>query len=221
MAATSFDETQLVAALRRGEDRAYEQVVRDNGGRLLQVARRFVGEDEAQDALQEGLVSAFRSIDRFDGRSKFSTWLHRIVVNASLMRLRKRGRGREESLDDLLPTFLDDGHFAELGPSFPEDPERLAQRAEVRRLVRSSIDELPDNYRVVVLLRDIEGFDGKETAEALAISPGAVKVRLHRARQALRTILARRLREVDAPSPGATSAGETLGDDGSSKGRGA
>ena len=187
------DEESLVAGLRAGDPAAYESLVRAYGGRLLQVARRYLDEDEARDALQEALVSAWKSIDGFDGGAKISTWLHRIVVNAALMRIRKKSTKLEqatEELEPLLPTFLDDGHRAgvELG-TWGETPEQLLGRKELRAFVRRSIAELPESYRTVIQLRDIEGFSGQEAAEALNLSTTAVKVRLHRARQALRSIL--------------------------------
>ncbi len=91
------DEAELVAGLRRGDEAAFELMVRSYGGRLLQVARRFLKEEDARDALQEAFLSAFKAIDRFDGKARISTWLHRIVVNAALMRLRKKSTQMEES----------------------------------------------------------------------------------------------------------------------------
>ena len=184
-----------MAGLRRGDEAAFELLVHSYGGRLLQVARRFLKEEDARDALQEALLSAFRSIGRFDGKAKISTWLHRIVVNAALMRLRKKSTQMEESLEPLLPTFLEDGHRAGLGASWPENPEEVVGRSQVRDVVRQAIDSLPVNYRTVVLLRDIEELSGAETGELLGLTANAVKVRLHRARQALREILDRRLLE--------------------------
>lgn len=192
------DEHSLVAGLRRGDGAAYEQLVRQHGGRLLQVARRYLDEEDARDALQEALVSAWRSIERFDGDARVSTWLHRIVVNASLMRLRKKSTKLEkatESLEPLLPRFLDDGHRADLGHAWQETPEEMLERSEVRRWVREGIDSLPEGYRTVIMLRDIEGLNGQETADAMGLTTTAVKVRLHRARQALRERLDQQLIE--------------------------
>ena len=183
------DEAELVAGLRRGDDDAFELLVRTYGGRLLQVARRFLREEDACDALQEAFLSAFKSIDRFDGRARVSTWLHRIVVNSALMRLRKQSSQREESLEPLLPTFLEDGHRENPKAPWPENPEEAVGRGQVRDLVRQAIDRLPVGYRSVVLLRDIEELSGEETGKLLGLTPGAVKVRLHRARRALREIL--------------------------------
>lgn len=183
-------DTALLAALRAREPGSFEQLVRAQGGRMLAVARRLLSsEEDARDAVQEAFLNAFRNIDRFEGQALLSTWLHRIVVNASLMRLRSRRRKREESLEPLLPAFQSDGHFVERFSTW-DDPSKKIEAAETKALVRRLIDDLPDSYRTVLLLRDIEGLDTEETAKLLETTPNAVKVRLHRARQALRTLLA-------------------------------
>jgi RNA polymerase sigma-70 factor (ECF subfamily) len=190
-------EQDLLARLRAGEERAYEELVRSYGGRMLGVARRFLPvEEDARDAVQDAFLSAFRSIDRFEGHAQLSTWLHRIVVNASLMKLRTRRRKPEQSIEELLPGYLDDGHFER--PASPWRSEELdpAEQQELRKLVMRSIHSLPEGHRNVLLLRDIEDLDTAEVAELLQISPGAVKTRLHRARQALRELLEPHLREA-------------------------
>ena len=185
------DETPLIAQLRAGDEAAFEQVVRQYGGRLLAVARRIVGtEEDARDVVQDAFLNAFRSLDRFEGNAKLSTWLHRIAVNAALMKLRTRKRKPEQPIDALLPGFLDDGHFEERFQSWEEPIDHAMEREENRELVRQKIDELPESYRTVLVLRDIEGLDTEETANMLGLSVNATKIRLHRARQALRTMLA-------------------------------
>lgn len=189
------EDEALLSRLRSGEAAAFEELVRVETGRLLAVTRRILPtEEDARDAVQDAFLFAFRSLDRFQGHSRLSTWLHRIAVNAALMRLRTRRRKREEPLEPLLPTYLDDGHHAERFASWV-DPADLIERAENKALVRRLIGELPDGYRTVLLLRDIEGLDTEETAKLLETTPNAVKVRLHRARQALRTLLAPHFRK--------------------------
>lgn len=184
-----FDESELLQALRAGEEPAYERLVRRYGGAMLAVARRFLRCDEdAADAVQEGFVSAFRSIHGFAGDSKIGTWLHRIVVNACLMKLRAGKSRPAVSIESLLPTFDETGHHASRIYDWIAPSDRL-EADELRATVRRCIDELPEPYRVVLLLRDIEELNTQETAERLGISEPAVKVRLHRARQALRTLL--------------------------------
>ncbi len=192
------DDAPLLAGLRAGDDGAYAALVRQNVARLLAVTRRILGnDDDAQDAVQDAFVSAFKNIDGFDGGAQLSTWLHRIAVNAALMRLRSRQRKHEQSLDDLLPKFLDDGHQAEPAVEWRAGHAELAERRETRELVRASIDRLPESYRVVLLLRDIEELDTEETARLLGVNAGVVKTRLHRARQALRALLDPHLRKGD------------------------
>ncbi|MFN2445671.1 MAG: sigma-70 family RNA polymerase sigma factor [Vicinamibacterales bacterium] len=106
------------------------------------------------------------------------------------MKLRTRRRRPEESIEPLLPAFADDGHHRDRISSWDEPVDEALDRAETRRIVRALIDELPESYRTVLLLRDIEGLDTAEAASALGLTSAAVKVRLHRARQALRTKLA-------------------------------
>ncbi len=193
------DAQLLLERLRAGEESAYEDLVRSYGGRMLAVARRFLPvEEDARDAVQDAFLSAFRSIDRFEGQALLSTWLHRIVVNASLMKLRTRRRRPEQSIEELLPGYLEDGHLERPASPWRTDGLDGAERSELRALVLDSIHSLPDGHRNVLLLRDIEDLDTEEAAELLGISPGAVKTRLHRARQALRELLEPHLRE--APS---------------------
>ena len=157
---------------------------------MLAVARRILrDDDEARDTLQEAFVLAFRGISRFEGQSRLSTWLHRIVVNAALMKLRSRRAHPEESIEPLLPAFQEDGHATSVYGDWPERPDTALARAEVRSLVRSAIDRLPASYRTILLLRDIEELDTGEVAELLGVTANAVKIRLHRARQALRELL--------------------------------
>jgi RNA polymerase sigma-70 factor (ECF subfamily) len=187
----SADEADLLARLRAGDDAAYEELVRTYSPRLLAVARRIVGNDEeARDVIQDAFLNAFRSLRNFHGDARLSTWLHRIVVNSALMKLRTRKRKPEESIEPLLPAFLADGHYAEKFSSWGEQADAALSRTETQELVRHHIDELPESFRTVLVLRDIEGLDTEETARVLDTTPNAVKIRLHRARAALRTLLA-------------------------------
>lgn len=186
----STDELALLDALRAGDEGAYETLVREHLGPMLAVARRILrDEDAARDAVQDAFVSAFRSIGRFRERSSLSTWLYRIVVNACLMKLRRARRRPELPIGELQPKFASDGHFAEPVLEWPDSPEVLLQSKEMRTLVRAQIDRLPARYRTVVMLRDIEELSTEEVATLLGISRNAVKIRLHRARQALKALL--------------------------------
>jgi RNA polymerase sigma-70 factor (ECF subfamily) len=188
-------EAALLAGLRAGSDDAYQTLVRTNSTRLLTVARRILRSDEdARDALQEAFISAFKALPRFEGQARLSTWLHRIVVNTALMKLRSRQRRPEEPIEALLPGYKDDGHRAIEPVEWADNADVALEKAETRAFVRARIDELPENYRTVLLVRDIEEMTTPEAADALGITGNAVKIRLHRARQALRTLIDPQLR---------------------------
>jgi RNA polymerase sigma-70 factor (ECF subfamily) len=184
------NDVSFVARLRTGDGDAFEDMVRHHSGRLLRVARRFMkSEDEARDALQDAFLSVFRSIGRFEASARLSTWLHRITINACLMRLRAQRRRAEQDIESYLSQSAGDDGPAE--PSVPrcESADALIERMQLRRFVRASIDRLPATYREVLLLRDIEELSNGETARLLGVTPNAAKIRLHRARQALRAML--------------------------------
>ena len=170
-------EADLLSRLRAGDEDAYEAVVATHTGRLLAVARRFLrSEEDSADAVQEAFVSMFRALPSFRGVALLGTWLYRILVNVCGMKLRSRARRPSASLDQVVLATEDD-------TAVP------LSRAETRARVRACIDQLPENHRNVLILRDIEGHDTETTAALLNIRPGAVKTRLHRARQALRRLL--------------------------------
>ena len=188
------DESALLAGLRANEEWAYEELVHVFGGRLLAVARRILRDEEgARDVVQSAYLSAFQSIGRFEGGCQLATWLHRIVVNAALMKLRSRRRRPEESIEPLLPAFLADGHHSTQFREGELQPDVLLEQQTTRAIVRACIDELPERYRTVLILRDIEDVPGTEAARLLGTTPNAVKIRLHRARQALTTLVRARL----------------------------
>jgi RNA polymerase sigma-70 factor (ECF subfamily) len=183
-------DAALLQRLRDGEDVAYEQLLQENTARMLAVARRFLrSEDDARDAVQDAFLSAFRALEKFEGQSRLSTWLHRITVNASLMKLRTRRRRPEESIDELLPGFLESGAPAREIQPWSRPADDLLESKENRVAVRGAIGRLPEKYRTVLMLRDIEDYSTEETANALDLSIPAVKTRLHRARQGLKALL--------------------------------
>ena len=185
-----LNDTSFVARLQAGDGEAFERLVREHARALLRVARRFMRtEEDARDALQDAFVSVFRSIRRFEANARLSTWLQRVVINACLMRLRSQRRRPEEDIEQHLPRFLEDGHQVESPLSWRESAETAMQRMELCELVRSAIEQLPAIYRQVLLLRDIEELSTDDAAELLGITPNAVKIRLHRGRQALRSLL--------------------------------
>lgn len=194
-----IDEQALVARLKDGDEHAYELMVRAFGGRMLAVAVRILrNEEDARDAVQTAYLSAFRSLPTFQEGSRLSTWLHRIVVNAALMKLRTRRRRPEASIESLLPAFLEDGHHAQQYSQSDLPADALLERAETRAVVRQCIGLLPDHHRSILILRDLEDVSTSEVAGMLGITPNAVKIRLHRARQALATLLRREFQSTGA-----------------------
>jgi RNA polymerase sigma-70 factor, ECF subfamily len=182
------DEQRLLEELRAGRESAFETMVRVYGGRLLAVARRIThNDDDALDVVQSTYLSAFRALATFEGACQLSTWLHRIAVNTPLMRLRSRRRRAEEPIETLRPG-QQGRHLGRLS-EWTTPADQLLERQRTRATVRACIDQLPDRYRAVLILRDIEELSTREAADTLAMTPAAVKVRLHRARQALSALL--------------------------------
>ena len=189
-AALLTGDAELLTRLRAGDELAFEELVRRETRHLLAVARRLLrNDDDAQDAVQQAFLSAFRALPSFNGQSRITTWLHRIVTNAALMKLRTRGRRPEDSIDDLLPSYLEDGHHVEQFSEWALPADRRLLQRETRARVRDAINRLPDSYRTVLMLRDIEELSTEETAQALGVNANTVKIRLHRARQALVKLL--------------------------------
>ena len=186
----------LIERLTAHDEEAFEKTVRQYGPRMLATARRLLNnEHDAADAVQQAFISAFRSIGGFNADAKLSTWLHRIVVNAALAQLRTRRHRPELPIEDLLPRFDDAGAWPDGTEQMGWGNEHLIERRETRQMVRRCIDQLPESYRSTLILRDIEEFETEEAAEMLAITPNAAKIRLHRARQALKTLIEKELQE--------------------------
>lgn len=175
----------LIRRLRAGDEAAFAELVRDYAGRLLAVTRRILRNDaDAEDALQETFVSAFKSIHAFDGRAALGTWLHRIAVNAALMRARRTTARRESSIEPLLPQFAG-GLHSEPPPTWRDVTGDALVESETQAALYAALDRLPEEFRAVIVLKDIEGLESRAIAEALGVSDALVRQRLHRGRQAL------------------------------------
>lgn len=183
-------EAEIIAALQSGDDRAAETLIRAHGPWMMAVARRIVADHAlAEDCVQEAFVNAFGKIGEFEGRSSLKSWLHRIVVNQALMKLRSRRSRGEAPIDDLMPEFDENACRIEGPWQYLATPDEVLEREDQRAIVRAKIRDLPDSYRMVLQLRDIEELTTREVAEALGLSEANVKVRLHRARSALKKLL--------------------------------
>jgi len=184
------NDLEWVRRILAGDQYACERVVQMNSERMTAVARRMLRcEEDAADAVQEAFISAFQSLRHFKGDCRLSTWLHRITVNACLMRLRSRTRRQMISWEEL---SCGDGESTTLEPVSlhdDEDASLIAGSREEHSRIRSCVEQLPETYRQIVLLRDIHEYDTEETAELLGMSTANVKTRLHRARHALRPML--------------------------------
>ena len=185
----ALDDHALVAQVRDGHREAFRHIMQRCNQRLFRVARAVIGEDsEAEDVLQESYMRAYHKLSSFRGDSTLLTWLTSIVLNEARGRLRKRHTmvGLEQ-----VDAAVDDTHQIIQFPSKfgSEDPAVSAARAQIRHLLEHAIDELPDSFRTVYMMREVEECSVEETASLLAIKPETVKTRLHRARRLLRTSL--------------------------------
>src|SRR5579864_4271525 len=188
-------EEKLIRAGQRGDHQAVEALFRRYQRPLFQTALRVLGNTEdAEDALQDGLLSAYRNLKRFEGRSQFSTWLTRIVINAALMRRRSAKSRPAVSLDeppreDELPVVE---RFAAKGPN----PEQVFAGTEIREMISENLDELSPLLRTAFVLREGEGYSAGEAAKKLGVTENTLKARLRRARHQLAERLGRRLRRI-------------------------
>jgi len=192
----TVDLEALTLGLRLGERWAIESLVEHFGPLLLRAAQAILPDaSDASDAVQDGLISALGSIASLEDPRALPAWLKRIVTNAALLIRRKRTRRRERAIETLLPTFEESGVRHDPGPQNVNITLENMESRELVTLVREAIEDLPEAHREVLLLRDIVGLSNAEAADALGITPNLTKVRLYRARQALRTLLAERVIE--------------------------
>jgi RNA polymerase sigma-70 factor (ECF subfamily) len=188
-------EENLIRAGKRGDHQAVETLFRRYQRPLFQTALRVLGNTEdAEDALQDGLLSAYRNLRRFEGRSQFSTWLTRIVINAALMRRRSAKARPAVSLDetpreDELPATE---RFADNGPT----PEQVFANTEIREMISENLDELSPLLRTAFVLREVQGYSTGEAAKKLGVTENTLKARLWRARHQLAERLGRRLKRM-------------------------
>ncbi len=188
-------EEKLIRAGQRGDHQAVETLFRRYHRPLFQTALRVLGNTEdAEDALQDGLLSAYRNLKRFEGRSQFSTWLTRIVINAALMRRRSAKARPAISLDeppreDELPATE---RFADNGLT----PEQVFENTEIREMLSENLDQLSPLLRTAFVLREVQGYSTGEAAKKLGVTENTLKARLWRARHQLAERLGRRLRRM-------------------------
>jgi RNA polymerase sigma-70 factor (ECF subfamily) len=203
--AVAEKDLSLVRRLRQGDTAALETLMARHTDRVYRLARGITGSTaDAEEVTQDVFLTLFRKAHTFEERAALGSWIYRITVNAALIKRRGRGGHAEVSLESLLPAFLPDGHRAGepavLRTDWSQTPESTLLAKETREILQRSIQALPDRYRTVVLLRDVDGLTNEQVAEVLEEGVPAVKSRLHRARMVLREALTRHL---SPPRPGA------------------
>ena len=186
----AMDDRELAAQAKQGDRSAFTELVNRYARNIFRLARHITKNDQdAEDVLQETFLKAYSRLEQFHGDSKFYTWLVRIGVNESLMKIRRRKDGKFVALDQELDTG--EGTFVKELPADVENPEEHYGREEIREALASAIDGLAESYKTVFVLRDVDGLSTEETAQALELSVPAVKSRLLRARLQMRDKLKR------------------------------
>jgi len=188
----------LVERLRGGDTAALEILMERYASRVFRVARGIARTDaDAEEVVQDVFLTLARKIETFEGRAALGTWIYRVTTNAALLKRRGKRHQVETSLEESLPAFKDDGHRdgprAYLLADWSQTPESDLLNAEARVVLSRAIDQLPEAYRAVLILRDVEELSNEETARILDESVSSIKSRLHRARMALREQLTRHL----------------------------
>ena len=191
-------EVMLIERLRAQDTSVLEILMERYSPRIYRVAFGITrSHGDAEEVVQDVFLTLFRKIDSFEGRAALGTWLYRVAANAALIRRRGKRAEVEVKLEDYLPTFKADGHRegdrAMLLADWSATPEHELLSGEAREILEEGLALLPDHYRAILVLRDVEELSNEEVAEVLAESVASVKSRLHRARMALREVLTRRL----------------------------
>ena len=184
------DELALVQAAKQGDVSAYEQLVKRYDRNIFRIAQHITqNREDAEDVVQDAFLKAYENLGQFQGNSKFYTWLVRIAVNESLMKLRRRKTSRTVSMDEDVET--EEGSMPREFADWSPNPEQQYGTSELGDILRKTVQGLPSSFRTVFVLRDVEGLSTEETAEMLNLSIPAVKSRLLRARLQLRERLNR------------------------------
>lgn len=191
-------EQDLIRRLSERDESALQEVLTEHQSRIYQLALKITGNaEDAEETTQDTFMKLLDTIERFEGRSSLGTWLFKLGLNEALMRRRKVVRRQEQSWEDPMDAFKEDGHHAAPIGRWRGSVIDI-EREETRRVVREAIEELPEEYNVVLVLADMEGRSRQEIADLLDLSVPAVKSRLHRARLMLRARLARDFEDPDS-----------------------
>ena len=181
----TLTDEEVVARVLAGEKELYEIIIRRHNPRLFRISRAYVSDgDEAEDIVQQAYVNAYEHLAGFEGRSRFSTWLTRIVILEAMARIRKRARS--VPLESGFPANGDGHERHEVQSPTSENPEETVMNDELRNVLERTIDGLPVKYRSVFVMREIDDMSVAETSESLGITEANVKVRLNRAKEMLK-----------------------------------
>lgn len=190
MKKAEVSDISLVASFKKGSIEAFEEIVSRYEAKVFQLAMRFTrNQEDAEEVMQDVFTTIYKKIDGFQGKSAFSSWLYRIVVNAAFMKLRKRKQNNTVSIEDLSPQVRQ--ICFERENVIIDRSDSIASAKEVREVLQAAINRLPHQYRAVFVLRDVDGLSNQEVGEILDLSIPAVKSRLHRSRLMLRRKLQR------------------------------
>lgn len=178
-------DAPLIERVKAGDHAAFTELVKRYEGKVYQLALRLTGNEmDAMDVIQDVFLSVYQKIHTFRGAAAFSSWLYRITANAAFAKLNQRRRAAAVSLDDVLPAVEEQS--SEVHTEWSQKPDAVLSNREAREALQKAIDSLPDDFRTVVILRDVQNMSNQDVAESLNLSVPAVKSRLHRARLILR-----------------------------------
>ena len=196
---TALPDTEIVRRVRAGDITVFEILMRRHNQRVYRVVRAVVKDEaDVEDVMQQAYINAFTHLHQFEDRSQFSTWLIRIALHEAFGRRRKTKKAETTTARNRSDADDDRGEFMDTLTSPEADPERQAYAEELRRVLEAAVDTLPETYRTVFMLRDIEGLSTSETGRGLGLGDEAVKTRLHRARVMIRRAVTVRIGEVAA-----------------------
>jgi RNA polymerase sigma-70 factor, ECF subfamily len=199
VAASTLPDSEVVRRVRGGESALFEILMRRHNQRMYRVARSVVNDEaEVEDVMQQAYINAFTHLHQFEERAQFSTWMTRITLNEAFARRRSMHRSASVAADARPVVGLDHGAYMDTIRSSQPDPERQAFAGELQKVLEEAVDALPETYRTVFVLRDIEGLSTAETGDGLGLGEEAVKTRLHRARAMIRRSVTVRLGTVAA-----------------------
>jgi len=197
-------EQELVQRAIDGDKRAFEELVRMHQGRVVSLCTRMLGRrSTAEEVAQEAFVAAYRNLRKFRGDSRFGTWVYRIAINRCKNRIAHESRRHSERHDSMHATtrYGEDDYQRQYADDSVEAADDMIEKRDRRALVRRAIDQLPQDHRQILVLRDLEELSYDEISDMLNLSPGTVKSRLHRARHALKDLLAPMMRNLGGEEP--------------------